>query len=96
MQAEEAYQLGPRQLAQFFIRGKGYASAIVINEHGHYLDHPSESNNYILEGFCHFAETLHCKGYPKYRRAFLTEGFWLAIADIAAAKKLEAKTIQAE
>lgn len=88
--------MGPRELAQFFLRRKNYDAFIVINEHGHYLDHHSESNNYIIECFCHFADTMAVKGYPKYRRNFLIEGFWLAITDIATQKKLDQKTVQAE
>jgi hypothetical protein len=93
IQAEEAYQLGPRQLAQFYLKIKGYVAFIKLYEEHHQLDHPSESHTYIYEGFCHFADTMAVKGYPKFKRAYLSEGFWLGLADLALAKRMEQNTI---
>lgn len=100
--AEYAYQLGPKELAAFWIKLKGYDAHVHSEKefHGdkvyHYYQSDLVPHDYAQEEFLHFAESMAVKGYPKYKRKFLLGGWDLAINAIGSEKWLAKLTVQSE
>lgn len=98
-QAEYAYQLGPRELAVFWIKLKRYDEFIHTDKDYnsnlyHYYQSDTIPHEYALEEFLHFTETMAVKDYPKYKRKFLISGWELAIQAIGKDKWLKNITVK--
>jgi len=99
--AEYAYQLGPRELAVFWLTLKTYDKNVTTETYGdqepyHYYQSTVNPYDYVKEEFIHFAETMAVKGHPAYKRKFLVHGFELAVQFIGKQKWDERLTVQVE
>ena len=100
--AEYAYQLGPKELAVFWLKLKGYDQFLKWEKEYHgsqyyyWLDNPNVPIDYMREEFLHFCETMAVKGYPKYKVRFLIGGWDLAINALGKEKMERSLTVQNE